>query len=86
MSNPTTEGRPGLRISSKHPLIADLEALARKHGLIGCVLIGFDRPPKDLVSMTAASESPIFLAAMKRLGDQMLARIDNGEFDPDEQP
>jgi hypothetical protein len=75
-----TDGRPGLKISSRHPLIADLEALRAKHGLIGCVLIAFDAKAHR-TSETAAGETPGFFDAMKRLGDQMLARIDNGEFD-----
>ena len=76
----TTAGRPGLKISSRHPLIADLEALRAKHGLAGCVLVAFDTKA-DRTSVTAAAEHPMFFDAMKRLGDQVLARIDNGEFD-----
>lgn len=76
----TTAGRPGLKISSRHPLVADLEALRAKHDLAGCLLIAFDTKA-DRTSVTAAAKHSLFFDAMKRLGDQVLARIDNGEFD-----
>lgn len=78
--HPTTEGRPGLKISSKHPLIADLEALRAKHGLTGCVLISFHG--SDRIGATAAGKTEEFMGHMKTLGDRILARIDDGEFDP----
>lgn len=83
MSNrATTDGRPGLKISSVHPLIDDLNALAAKHGLIGCVLVAFDEK-SDRVSTTVGGTNELFVnQGMKPLADQLLARIDNGDFDP----
>lgn len=83
MSNtPTTDGRNSLRISGTHPLLDDLKALAEKHDLAGCVLIAFD-VENDRVSTTVAGTNKIFVdQGMKPLADQLLARIDDGEFDP----
>lgn len=82
MPHPTTEGRPGLKISSKHPLIADLEALRAKHRLTGCVLVSFSGAA-GTNSVTAAGKTEEFMGYMKTLGDRILARIDDGEFDPE---
>ncbi|MDS9914981.1 hypothetical protein RMI87_15865 [Pseudomonas aeruginosa] len=82
MSTPTTDGRKSRRISSTHPLLDDLKALAEKHGLAGCVLIAFD-VDNERVSTTVAGTNQAFVEqGMKPLSDQLLARIDDGEFDP----
>ncbi|WP_057390486.1 hypothetical protein [Pseudomonas aeruginosa] len=78
----TSNGRPGLQVAADHPLVCDLNALAVKHGLAGCVLIAFD-VESDRVSTTAGGTNPGFVeAGMMPLADELLARIDNGEFDP----
>ncbi|MEA8592286.1 hypothetical protein PZT57_26930 [Pseudomonas aeruginosa] len=81
-NTPTTDGRKSLRISSAHPLLDDLRSLAEKHGLAGCVLIAFD-VENDRVSTSVPGTNQAFVdQGMKPLADQLLARIDNGEFDP----
>ncbi|HBO5516254.1 TPA: hypothetical protein L4559_005183 [Pseudomonas aeruginosa] len=81
-STPTTDGRKSLRISSTHPILDDLRSLAEKHGLAGCILISFD-VDNDRVSTSVAGTNQVFVdQGMKPLADQLLARIDNGEFDP----
>lgn len=75
-------GRPGIRTESPetNALARDLGPLARKHGLRGAVLISFKG---DRVAVNSSGAPEIFGIAMERLGNQILAAIDDGEFDPD---
>lgn len=82
MKNPL-EGRPGLRSESPrtNALARDLGQLAKRHGLVGVVLISFKG---DRVGVNSSGEG-MMCPAMERLGDQILAAIDDGKFDPDDQ-
>lgn len=75
------EGRPGLTTGDPEtdPLARDLGQLAKRHGLKGCVLISFKR---DRVGVNSSGEPDLFGRAMERLGDELLAAIDDGKFDP----
>lgn len=72
--------RDGYEESYDHPLVTDLRALRIKHKLVGAVLITFDA---DRVGVDTSGETFEFGAAMRRLGDQILAAIDDGQFDPE---
>jgi hypothetical protein len=77
------DGRPGLRTeaSRTNALAKELGQLCVRHGLIGAVLISFKH---DLVGVNSSGTPDAFGIAMERLGDQILAAIDDGQFDPDE--
>lgn len=57
----------------------DLNALARKHNLTGCVLIQFDR---ERVGVRSCGITDEFCAAMDMLGTRILTDIDDGRHDP----
>ena len=77
--------RPGLRsvTATGNALARELGQLATRHGLRGAVLISFTRD--DRVGVNSSGEPDIFGVAMEKLGDQILAAIDDGKFDPDPQ-
>ena len=78
------EGRADLRSesASTNQLARDLGLLAKKHGLRGAVLVSFKG---DRVGVNSSGEPMMFALAMERLGDQLLAAIAKGRFDPDPQ-
>lgn len=78
--HPSLRDRPGLDVQVGSPLSRDLGDLARRHGLMGAVLITF---ADDRVGVDSFGKGVVFAEAMNRLGDQMLAAIDDGKFDPD---
>lgn len=57
----------------------DLAALARKHGLLGCVFIQFTR---DRVGCRSWGVTDEFGRAMDTLGTRVLTDIDDGRHDP----
>lgn len=57
----------------------DLSALARKHGLTGCVLVQFAGERIGIRSWGVTDE---FCAAMDTLGTRILTDIDDGRHDP----
>ena len=73
-------GRPRLRTESAatNMLARDLGQLAKKHGLLGVVLISFT---SELVGVNSSGEGD-FAKHMEHLGDRVLAAIDDGRFDP----
>jgi hypothetical protein len=79
--NSPLEGRPGLTIEDPetNELARDLGRLAVRHKLRGCVLISFKG---FRVGVNSSGEPDLFGRAMERMGDQILAAIDNGQFDP----
>ena len=79
--HPSLKGRSGLRSESPHSLARDLGILAKRHGLLGVVMISFGR---ERVGVNSSGEG-LMAIAMERLGDQILAAIDDGKFDPDPQ-
>jgi len=76
------DGRPGLRVecSATNKLAQELGRLARRHGLRGCVLISFTA---ERVGVNSSGEPDLFARHMERLGDRILAAIDDGLFDPE---
>lgn len=76
------EGRPGLRTEDpeENSLARELGKLARRHNLRGAVLITFSR--EDRVGVNSSGEPAMFGCAMEWLGDQLLAAIDDGKYDP----
>lgn len=80
MTNPL-EGRPSLRTESgsTNALAKALGKLAREHGLRGCVLVSFIG---DRVCINSSGSPDLFGRAMEQLADQILAAIDDGQFDP----
>jgi len=82
--HPALRGRPGLESESPrtNTLARELGQLAKRNGLRGAVLISFS---KDRVGVNSSGEPDLFSVAMERLGDQILAAIDDGKFDPDPQ-
>ena len=83
MSRAPLSGRPGLRTEgpATNALARDLGQLAKRHGLMGCVLISFKG---DRMGVNSSGEPARFCRAMTRLGDQLLAAIADGKLDPDE--
>lgn len=84
MSNPL-HGRKGLRTESPktNALARELGQLAKRNGLRGCVLISFT---DDRVGVNSSGGPDSFGGEMERLGDRILAAIDDGMFDPEERP
>jgi len=76
-------GRPSLRTSRSHPLVRELGDLARRNGIMGAVLITFTGAPDYRVGVNSCGEPNTFGKEMERLGDRILAAIDDGKFDPD---
>lgn len=74
------DGRSGLETSREHPLIKELSEIAKRHDLYGAVLVSFTRDMR--VAICSTGRSDVFSGAMEQLGDRILARIDDGEFDP----
>ena len=74
--------RTGLRTdpATKNALARDLGQLAARHGLRGCVLVSFT---DDRVGVNSSGEPDSFGQHMERLGDKILAAIDDGMFDPE---
>lgn len=60
----------------------DLGAMARKHGLYGCVLIQFTN---DRFGSRSWAVNDEFCRAMDTLGTRILTDIDDGRHDPLEQ-
>lgn len=81
--HPSLKGRPGLTEENPrtNALAKELGQLAKRHGLAGVVLISFGR---ERMGVNSSGEG-IMAVAMERLGDQILAAIDDGKFDPDPQ-
>ena len=63
-------------------LLPCLSALARKHGLIGCVLVQFDHERVGVRSWAVTDE---FCKEMAALAPRILTDIDDGRHDPLEQ-
>ncbi len=83
ITKPITE-RPGYHKGNKtDQLQRDLNALATKHGLFGCVLIEFTRDMR--VGCRSVGETDEFCRAMDTLGTRILTDIDDGRHDPLEQ-
>lgn len=78
MTKPLHE-RASYRENPDHPLVRALHELAIEHGLQGCVLITFGG---DRVGVGSCGEPDLFGRAMEELGDRILTKIDDGEFDP----
>lgn len=78
------EGRPGLVTEdpATNALSLALGELAAKHGLRGAVMISFKG---DRVNVNSSGKGDLFALAMERLGDDILAAIDDGKLDPDPQ-
>lgn len=77
-------GRTDLREepASTNALARDLGLLAKRHGLQGVVMLSFKA---DRVGVNSSGDPLMFALAMERLGDQLLAAIADGKFDPDPQ-
>lgn len=75
-------GLAGLETNTdpNHPLTAALRNLVRGAGLHGAVLISFSG---DRVGINSSAPSPVFARAMEDLANNILARIDDGDFDPE---
>ena len=71
--------RVGYREGSVDAVQRDLNALAKKHGLIGCVLIEFTR---DRVGVRSCGFNDEFCKVMDALGTRILTDIDDGRHDP----
>lgn len=78
MSKSPLDGRPGLKTSSKNPLIGDLRKLCEVRGLSGAVLVSFRG---DRVGVNSSGDGDRWGEAMLRLSDAILAQIDDGVFD-----
>ena len=74
------DGRPGLQTDARpnHPLTAALRKLVRDHRLSGAVLLTFD---DEQVGINSSATNDEFGAVMERLGDLILAKLDDGLFD-----
>lgn len=57
----------------------DLNALARKHGLMGCVLVQFYG---ERVGVRSCGDNSVICSAMDTLGTRILTDIDDGRHDP----
>lgn len=80
MSGRRLHQRPGYQESAApDALQRDLGALARKHGLFGCVLVQFDT---DRVGVRSWGKNEIACAGMTFLADRILTDIDDGRHDP----
>lgn len=72
--------RPGYREDNiVDALQRDLNALAVKHGLIGCVLVEFRC---ERVGVRSCGKTDEFCKAMDTLGTRILTDIDDGRHDP----
>lgn len=71
-------GRDGLRERRDHPVTRNLSRLVEQHNLQGAVLITFQGGD---VSVTSSAMNNRWLGAMEKLGDMILAKIDDGDFD-----
>lgn len=58
----------------------DLNALATKHDLLGCVLVQFTRDKR--VGVRSCGITDVFCDAMTTLGTHILTDIDDGRHDP----
>jgi hypothetical protein len=77
------EQRAGYReVAEPDEFQRDLAALAEKHGLMGCLLIQFDR---ERVGARSWGINEQICAAMDTLGTRILTDIDDGRHDPLEQ-
>lgn len=73
--------RPGYHEGNKRDeLQRDLNALATKHKLFGCVLVEFTRDMR--VGVRTVAETDLFLAAMDKVATEILIDIDDGRHDP----
>lgn len=80
MSQIPIESRPGYQETpaKESTLARELGLLARKHKILGCVLISFTR---GRVAVNSSGVTPL-APCMDQLADRMLAAIDDGFFDP----
>lgn len=75
--------RPSFREISRSPLAAAVRKLRQDFNLIGVVLIDFTT---EHVGVCAAGKTEEFAGHMETLGERILAAIDDGKFDPEEEP
>ena len=73
------ELREGYVEDHKHPLVPALREFVRTNKLAGVVLISFT---DDKVGVTVSSPSRRFGEALQPIADDILRRIDDGDFDP----
>ncbi len=78
MSKSPLDGRAGLKTSWVNPLIGDLRRLREVRGIQGAVLISFR---SGRVGVNSSGDGDRWGDAMLRLGDAILAQIDDGAFD-----
>ena len=83
MTDMPLELRPGFEAGNPETdaLARDVGALAKRHGLAGCVLLSFKG---DRVRTHFSAAGGAMYRAMDQLSSRMLVAIDNGEFDPTE--
>lgn len=81
MKNDPLAGRPGLRTepAKGNKLARELGELAKRHSLLGCVLISFKFERYGVNSSGEHGMGP----AMEKLGNAILADIDDGKYDPE---
>jgi len=75
------EQRPGYETGDPNTdeLARDLGKLAKRHGLMGCVLVSFKG---ERVRTNFSAEGDLMYRAMDELSTKLLAAIDDGTFDP----
>ena len=75
-------GRPGLVVESgeTNKIAKELGQLAQRHGLLGCVLVSFTH---SHIGVNSSGEEGEWSQQMERLGDKLLAALDDGMFNPD---
>lgn len=78
MTAPPLSARVGLKEQHPSPYRRELDSIVANHGAHGAVLIVFEA---DRVGATASGKGG-FDAATQKLADQLLAAIDDGQFDP----
>lgn len=75
------EQRPGFETGDPETddLARDLGKLAKRHGLLGVVLVSFTC---DRVRTNFSAEGDAMYRAMDELSSRLLVAIDDGKFDP----
>jgi hypothetical protein len=73
------ELREGYEEDHRHPLVAALREFVASNKLAGVVLISFS---DTKVGVTVSSPSRRFGEALQPIADDILRRIDDGDFDP----
>lgn len=76
------EDRPGYETEAPqtNALARDLGQLAKRHGLLGCVLISFTDDMRVGTNFSAKTDE--MFRAMDELSSKVLTAIDDGKFDP----